>query len=34
MIVAEEIDADWSKVALEWAPADAETYGYRARQQR
>ena len=23
MIVAEEMDADWSKVALEWAPADA-----------
>ena len=28
MIVAEEMDADWSKVALEWAPADAEVYGY------
>jgi isoquinoline 1-oxidoreductase subunit beta len=28
MIVAEEMDADWSKVALDWAPADAKTYGY------
>jgi isoquinoline 1-oxidoreductase beta subunit len=28
MIVAEEMDADWSKVSLEWAPAEAETYGY------
>jgi isoquinoline 1-oxidoreductase beta subunit len=26
--LAEELDADWDKVALEWAPADAETYGY------
>src|SRR5262245_35201223 len=24
MIVAEEMDADWSKVVLEWAPADAK----------
>src|SRR5262245_12900383 len=23
MIVAEEMDADWSKVVLDWAPADA-----------
>jgi isoquinoline 1-oxidoreductase beta subunit len=30
LIVAEEMDADWSKVVLEWAPADAATYGYRA----
>jgi isoquinoline 1-oxidoreductase beta subunit len=29
MIVAEEMDADWSKVALEWAPADAKAYGYQ-----
>ena len=28
MIVAEEMDADWSKVAIEWAPADAKAYGY------
>src|SRR6188508_2423306 len=28
MIVAEELDADWSKVVLEWAPADKEAYGY------
>jgi isoquinoline 1-oxidoreductase beta subunit len=29
LIVAEEMDADWSKVAIEWAPADAKTYGYK-----
>jgi isoquinoline 1-oxidoreductase beta subunit len=34
MIIAEEMDADWSKVTLEWAPADAEVYGYRARDGR
>jgi isoquinoline 1-oxidoreductase beta subunit len=28
LIVAEEMDADWSKVAIEWAPADAAVYGY------
>ena len=28
LIVAEEMDADWSKVVLEWAPADPERYGY------
>jgi isoquinoline 1-oxidoreductase beta subunit len=27
-IVADEMDADWSKVVLEWAPADAKNYGY------
>ncbi len=29
LIVAEEMDADWSKVTLEWAPADAKVYGYK-----
>jgi isoquinoline 1-oxidoreductase beta subunit len=29
LIVAEEMDADWSKVAIEWAPADAKVYGYK-----
>src|ERR1700681_501179 len=29
LILAEEMDADWSKVVLEWAPADAAVYGYR-----
>src|SRR5581483_3804295 len=28
LIVAEEMDADWSKVAIEWAPADKAAYGY------
>src|SRR5262249_7952675 len=30
LIVAEEMDADWSKVAIEWTPADAKVYGYKA----
>ncbi len=30
LIIAEEMDADWSKVTLEWAPAEVETYGYRS----
>ena len=34
MIVAEEMDADWSKVALEWAPADKSTYGYMLNNSR
>jgi isoquinoline 1-oxidoreductase beta subunit len=29
LILAEEMDADWSKVVLEWAPAEPETYGYQ-----
>jgi isoquinoline 1-oxidoreductase subunit beta len=29
LIVAEEMDADWSKVAIEWTPADPQVYGYR-----
>jgi isoquinoline 1-oxidoreductase subunit beta len=29
LIVAEEMDADWGKVAIEWVPADAKTYGYK-----
>ena len=29
LIVAEEMDADWSKVATEWTPADAKVYGYK-----
>src|SRR5262245_60878641 len=29
LIVAEEMDADWSKVAIEWTPADASIYGYK-----
>jgi isoquinoline 1-oxidoreductase subunit beta len=28
VIVAEEMDADWSQVAIEWAPADPKLYGY------
>jgi isoquinoline 1-oxidoreductase beta subunit len=28
LILAEEMDADWSKVAIEWAPADPQLYGY------
>ena len=29
LIVAEEMDADWSKVTIEWAPADPKVYGYK-----
>src|SRR6266480_1246012 len=28
LIVAEEMDADWSNVAIEWTPADPKVYGY------
>jgi len=28
LIVAEEMDADWSKVKIEFAPADPQLYGY------
>jgi isoquinoline 1-oxidoreductase beta subunit len=34
LILAEEMDADWSKVVHEWAPADAEVYGYRIGHNR
>jgi isoquinoline 1-oxidoreductase beta subunit len=34
LIVAEEMDADWSKVSIEWAPADVEIYGYRTGNTR
>lgn len=30
--LAEELDADWSKVSLKMAPADAATYGYTGRR--
>ena len=32
--LAEELDADWSKVTLEMAPAEPETYGYVGRGGR
>lgn len=28
LILADEMDADWSRVKIEWAPADPTTYGY------
>jgi len=34
LILAEEMDADWSKVAIEWAPADAGVYGYTMGKNR
>lgn len=34
MIVAEEMDADWAKVAIEMAPADRDVYGYTFRNAR
>ena len=32
--LAEEMDADWDRVVLEWAPADAATYGYGSGRRR
>ena len=29
LMLAEEMDADWSKVKIEWAPAEPEKYGYK-----
>ncbi|MFL5107158.1 MAG: molybdopterin cofactor-binding domain-containing protein [Xanthobacteraceae bacterium] len=34
LIIAEEMDADWSKVKIEFAPADADVYGYTFQNQR
>lgn len=34
LILAEEMDADWSKVSIEFAPADPEIYGYRTTSRR
>jgi isoquinoline 1-oxidoreductase subunit beta len=35
LILAEEMDADWSKVTIDWAPADKDVYGYTfANSQR
>jgi isoquinoline 1-oxidoreductase subunit beta len=28
LMIAEEMDADWSKVKLAWAPSDTDTYGW------
>src|SRR3954468_11707938 len=28
LMIAEEMDADWSKVVLDWAPSNPETYGW------
>ena len=30
--LAEELDADWDRVKLDWAPADPKTYGYTTRR--
>lgn len=32
--LAEELDANWDKVTLEWAPAEPEIYGYRRGNSR
>ena len=34
LILAEEMDADWSKVVIEWAPADPAIYGYTFGNER
>jgi isoquinoline 1-oxidoreductase beta subunit len=31
LMLAEELDADWDKVRLDWAPADKNIYGYYGR---
>jgi isoquinoline 1-oxidoreductase subunit beta len=31
LMIAEEMDADWDKVALAWAPSKPEVYGWAAR---
>ncbi|HET9715113.1 MAG TPA: molybdopterin cofactor-binding domain-containing protein [Pseudolabrys sp.] len=31
LMIAEEMDADWNKVVLEWAPSDPDLYGYTNR---
>jgi isoquinoline 1-oxidoreductase beta subunit len=33
-IIAEELDADWSEVSVDFTPSDAETYGYGSRGGR
>src|SRR5262245_29667036 len=34
LIVAEEMDADWSKVVIEMAPPDADVFGYTFQNQK
>src|ERR671936_1590321 len=34
LILADEMDADWSKVKIEFAPADADVYGYVFQNQK
>src|ERR671915_1411126 len=34
LIVADEMDADWSKVKIDWAPADPTKYGYTFNNAR
>jgi isoquinoline 1-oxidoreductase subunit beta len=34
LMLAEEMDADWDKVTLEWAPADKAIYGYGSGERK
>ena len=34
LMIAEEMDADWNKVTLEWAPSNPEVYGWPDRSGR
>jgi isoquinoline 1-oxidoreductase beta subunit len=34
LILADEMDADWAKVKIEWAPADPAIYGYTFQNAR
>ncbi len=33
LVLAEELDADWDKVVLEWAPANPKVYGYTRKRR-
>ena len=34
LMLAEELDADWDKVKLEWAPSDVNIYGYGSGERK
>src|SRR6185437_4318553 len=34
LMIAEEMDADWNKVTLEWAPSNPDVYGWPDRSSR
>ena len=34
LMIAEEMDADWNKVTLDWAPSNPDVYGWPDRSGR